>query len=212
MSWCLLRLMRRCFLGRWLCLPVSERFRLVWKCHLFDCSTTKAWTAIDRLSNIWKADLTNKMKRSFFLTEFLLWNDEKLSSFVKIAFLLWVCISMGAGVSICVSEVLVGGFSSLVGGCIFFRTLIRFLGFFIWIWSSEKDIDTRLTKACTAINRLSIIWKADLTYKMKRSFFLTAVVSILLYGCTTWTLTKRLKKLDSNYTRMLRVILNKSWR
>ena len=34
-----------------------------------------------------------------------------------------------------------------------------------------------------------------------------------LYGCTTWTLTKRLeKKLDSNYTRMLRAILNKSWR
>ena len=35
----------------------------------------------------------------------------------------------------------------------------------------------------------------------------------LLYGCTTWTLTKRLeKKLDGNYTRMLRAILNKSWR
>ena len=48
---------------------------------------------------------------------------------------------------------------------------------------------------------------------MKRSFFQAAVVSILLYGCTTWTLTKRLKKkLDGNYTRMLRVILNKSWR
>ena len=28
----------------------------------------------------------------------------------------------------------------------------------------------------------------------------------------TWTLTKRLKKLDGNYTRMLRAILNKSWR
>ena len=40
-----------------------------------------------------------------------------------------------------------------------------------------------------------------------------AFVSILLYGCTTWTLTKRLeKKLDGNYTRMLRAILNKSWR
>ena len=47
---------------------------------------------------------------------------------------------------------------------------------------------------------------------MKRSFFQAAVVSILLYGCTTWTLTKWLKKLDSNYTRMLRTILNKSWR
>ena len=37
-------------------------------------------------------------------------------------------------------------------------------------------------------------------------------ISILLYGCTTWTLTKRLeKKLDGNYTRMLRAVLNKSW-
>ena len=47
---------------------------------------------------------------------------------------------------------------------------------------------------------------------MKRSFFQAAVVSILLYGCTTWTLTKRLKKKqDGNYTRMLRAISNKSW-
>ena len=52
-----------------------------------------------------------------------------------------------------------------------------------------------------------------LSDKMKRSFFQAAVVSILLYGCTTWTLTKRLeKKLDGNYTRMLRAVLNKSWR
>ena len=79
--------------------------------------------------------------------------------------------------------------------------------------STEKDIDTRLTQAWKAINRLSIIWKSDLTDKMKRSFFHAAVASILLYGCTTWTLTKRLeKKLDGNYTRMLRAILNKSWR
>ena len=48
---------------------------------------------------------------------------------------------------------------------------------------------------------------------MKRSFFQAPVVSILPYGSTTWTLTKRLeKKLDGNYTRMLRAILNKSWR
>ena len=35
---------------------------------------------------------------------------------------------------------------------------------------------------------------------------------LLLYGCTTWTLTKQLKKkLDGSYARMLRAILNKSW-
>ena len=79
--------------------------------------------------------------------------------------------------------------------------------------STKKDIDTWLTKAWTAIDKLSIIWKSDLTDKMKRSFFQAAVVSILLYRCTTWTRTKRLeKKLDGNYTRMLRAILNKSWR
>ena len=48
---------------------------------------------------------------------------------------------------------------------------------------------------------------------MKRSFFQAAVVSILQYGCTTWTLTNRLEKtLDGNYTRMRQAILNKSWR
>ena len=37
-------------------------------------------------------------------------------------------------------------------------------------------------------------------------------MSIQLYGCTTWTLTKRLeKKLDGNYTRIMRAILNKFW-
>ena len=79
--------------------------------------------------------------------------------------------------------------------------------------STEKDIDTWLTKAWIAIDRLSIKWNSDQTDKMKRSFFHAAVMSILPYGCTTWTLTKRLeKKLDGNCTRMLRAILNKFWR
>ena len=96
-------------------------------------------------------------------------------------------------------------------------TSLKLIDKFTYLGSSvssiEKDIDTRLTKAWTAIDKLSIIWKSNLTDKMKRSFFQAAVVSILLYGCTIWTLTKRLeKKQDGNYTRMLREILNKSWR
>ena len=78
--------------------------------------------------------------------------------------------------------------------------------------STETDIDTRLTKTWTATDRISVIWKSDLTDKMKRSFFQAAIMSILLYGWITWMLTKRLeKKLDGNYTRILRVILNRSW-
>ena len=65
------------------------------------------------------------------------------------------------------------------------------------------DIDTWLAKAWAAIDCLSVIWKSDQTDKMKRSFFQAAVVSVVLYGCTTWTITKRMeKKLDSNYTKL----------
>ena len=37
--------------------------------------------------------------------------------------------------------------------------------------STEKGIDTRLTKAWTDIDRLSIIWQSNMTDKMKRRFF-----------------------------------------
>ena len=81
------------------------------------------------------------------------------------------------------------------------------------ISSTKTDTNMWLAKVWTAINRLLVIWKSDLTDKIKRSFFQAVVISILLYGCTTWALTKHMeKKLDSNYTRMLQAILNKSWR
>ena len=103
-----------------------------------------------------------------------------------------------------------GNISTLNGSSLKLVDKFTYLG--SSVSSTEKDIDTRLAKAWTAINRLSVIWKSDLTDKMKHSFFQAAIISILLYGCTTWTLTKHIeKKLDGNYTRMLQAILNKSW-
>ena len=101
---------------------------------------------------------------------------------------------------------------STLGGCSL-KLLVKFTYLGNSVSSTERDMDPRLTKSWTAIDRLSVLWKSDLTDKMKRSFFQAAVVSMLLYGCTTLTLSKRLeKKLDGNYTRILRAILNKSWR
>ena len=63
---------------------------------------------------------------------------------------------------------------------------------------------TRLEKVGIAIDRLSVIKKSDLSDKIKHSFFQAMVVPILLKGCTTWKLTKRMeRKLDGNCTRML---------
>ena len=59
----------------------------------------------------------------------------------------------------------------------------------------------------------SILFSSSLRIATSVCIFPAAIVSILQYGCTTWTLTKRMeKKLDGYYTRMLQIILNKSWR
>ena len=72
------------------------------------------------------------------------------------------------------------------------------------ISSMENDISMPLAKAWTAIDSLSVIRKSDLSNKIKCSFFQAVLVSILLYGCITWTLTQCIeKKLDDNCTRML---------
>ena len=95
----------------------------------------------------------------------------------------------------------------------FLKLVDRFTYLESSVSSTKTDINTGLSNAWTAINRLSVIWMSDLTDEIKCSFFQAVVVSILLYSCTTWTLTKHMeKKFDGNYTRMLRVILNKSWR
>ena len=103
-----------------------------------------------------------------------------------------------------------GDISTLNGSTLKLVDKFNYLG--SSVSSTETDIDTRLAKAWTAIDRLSVIWQSDQTDKIKCSFFQAAMVLILLYGCTTWTLMKRMeKKLDSNYTRMLQTTLNKSW-
>ena len=83
-----------------------------------------------------------------------------------------------------------GDISTLEGTSLKLVDKFTFLG--SSVSSTKKDIDTQLTKTWTAIDKLSVVWRSDLTDKMKRSFFQAAVVSILLSRCTTWTLTKRL--------------------
>ena len=46
---------------------------------------------------------------------------------------------------------------------------------------TESDINMRLAKAWSALDRLLIIWKSDQSIKLKRNFFQAVVVSILLY-------------------------------
>ena len=59
------------------------------------------------------------------------------------------------------------------------------------ILSTESDVNIRLAKVWTAIDKLALNWKID---KIKRDFFKGVAVAILLYGGTSWTLRKRIQK------------------
>ena len=54
------------------------------------------------------------------------------------------------------------------------------------ISSTDSDVYICIGKAWTAIDRLTTIWKSDLSDKIKQNFFQTLSISVLLYGCTTW--------------------------
>ena len=70
------------------------------------------------------------------------------------------------------------------------------------ISSTESNVNICSGKTCTAIDKFSIIWKSNLTYKIKQEFIQPVLV------LTTWTLSKCLvEKLDGNYARMLHAIL-----
>ena len=79
--------------------------------------------------------------------------------------------------------------------------------------SSERDIKIRKALAWVACHKMQKVWRSRLKKHLKRRLFIATVESVLLYGSSTWTLTKSMEKsLDGTYTRMLRMALNVSWR
>ena len=75
------------------------------------------------------------------------------------------------------------------------------------------DIKRRIALASTQFKRLSNIWKAgDINRKTKTSLFKSLVLTVLLYGCETWKLTKGEEgKLDSFQNKCLRRIFKIRW-
>ena len=74
-----------------------------------------------------------------------------------------------------------GDTSTLNGGSL--KLVDKFLYLANSISSTENDNNMGQAKAWTVIDRLSIIWKSDLSNKIKCNFFQAAVVSNLPYGC-----------------------------
>ena len=71
-----------------------------------------------------------------------------------------------------------GKICTLSGGSLTLLDKFIYLG--SCVSSTESDINMLLAKAGTALDRISIIWKSDLSDKRKCNFFQAAVVSVRL--------------------------------
>ena len=81
------------------------------------------------------------------------------------------------------------------------------------ISSTKKQMEIRIAKAWTALNKMDTFWKSVLSDNLRRSFFRATVESVLMYSASAWSLTISLEsKLDGTYNRMLRALLNIFWR
>ena len=78
---------------------------------------------------------------------------------------------------------------------------------------TDREIEIRLAQASAAMSKLSKIWRSSsISFKTKIRLYRSLVLSILLYGCESWTLTATMsKKIESFETKAFRRLLRISW-
>ena len=85
----------------------------------------------------------------------------------------------------------------------------NFIYFGSEIESTDKEINIRIAKSWSDLDKLSSIWKSPLSTTLTRNFFRAVVDSVYYTALKLGPLLKKHeKKLDGSYTRMLRAILN----
>ena len=78
---------------------------------------------------------------------------------------------------------------------------------------TDMDIETRVNKATAAFGMLSIVWQHNnLSTNLKLRLFKSNVVSVLLYGCCTRTVSQNVtSRLQVFISRCLRSIFRIYW-
>ena len=79
---------------------------------------------------------------------------------------------------------------------------------------STSEIKTRLAMATAAMAKLSRFWKSKtISFNTKMKLFKALVLSILLYGCESWTMTaETTRRIQTFETKCFRRLLDISWK
>ena len=79
---------------------------------------------------------------------------------------------------------------------------------------STTEVKTRLAIATSAMAKLNKIWRSrEISFPTKMKLYRSLVLSILLYGCESWTMTaETTKRVQTFETKCFRRLLGISWR
>jgi len=83
--------------------------------------------------------------------------------------------------------------------------------------SSTKEVKTKLSLAAAAMTRLNVIWKSNsISFPVNLKLVKSLLVSIMLYGCESGTLTadleSRIQAFECTcYRRLLRISYTEQW-
>ena len=79
-----------------------------------------------------------------------------------------------------------------------------------YIANSEKDFQIRKALAWAAFNKMTKIWRSNISKQLKINLFRAAVEPILMYGAETWTLNARMqKRLDGSwFFKIIKILKN----
>ena len=79
--------------------------------------------------------------------------------------------------------------------------------------TSTTEIRKRIATATAAMAKLTRVWKSNISFHTKHKLYKTLVISVLLYGCETWTLhAEAERKIQAFETKCLRRLLRISYK
>ena len=129
----------------------------------------------------------------------------------------WVCKKWGMAISVEKSKVLTVGCADVCTAIQLNNQSLEEVESFIYLGSSidksgkaSTEVDTRIEKGDRAYQmwRKKVFRSANLSKATKMRVFRTLVMSVLLYGAETWTITQKdLRKLRTFHLKCLRDIL-----
>ena len=89
----------------------------------------------------------------------------------------------------------------------------KYLGAIVADEGSKPEVLSRIAQTTAAVTKLKVIWNdKNITISSKIGLMRSLAMSIFLYACETWTITKDIERIQAFEMRFFRKLLGISYR